>query len=140
MRDTICSDQTTNVVLTASCLNVVYTWTASLATGNVTGFSDGSGNLIAQTLTNTLGTTGSVKYTVHTVAGTCIGNDTDYYVYVKPSPLLSNSPPNKAICNNTSDKYSLDFQCCRHVVYMDATGSTPQVSGSTSNNTPFKFA
>ena len=136
MKDTICSEQTTSVVLAASCLNAVFTWTASLATGNVTGFSNGSGNIISQPLTNTLSTLGSVKYTIHIVAGTCIGNDTNYFVYVKPKPLLANSPPNKSICNNTLTNVLLSSNVVGTLFTWTATGSSLFASGFSNNNIP----
>ena len=70
MAQIICSEKTTNINLTASCLNPTYTWTATLFSGNITGFSNGSGAVIAQTLTNLLPTTGQVQYTITPVAVT----------------------------------------------------------------------
>ena len=50
MFDTICSGMTTNIHLIATCAGTSFTWTATLGSGTVTGFADGTGDWILQTL------------------------------------------------------------------------------------------
>ena len=136
MRDTLCSEQSTNLLLTSSCFNTDFTWTASVNTGIVTGFSSGTGSLIAQPLINTLNTLGSVKYVIHPVAGSCMGDDTSYYFWVKPKPLLTNSPPSKSICNNQPTNVVLTSNVSGTTFTWTASGSTAQVTGFNNNSTP----
>jgi len=136
MAQTICSEKTTNINLTASCLNPTYTWTAMLVSGNVTGFSNGSGPVIAQTLTNLLTTTGQVQYTITPVAVPCIGNDTIYFVDVKPMPHLTNLLQSKAICNNGNTNITLESDVTGTLFTWICTPSSINLSGFSNNITP----
>jgi uncharacterized protein (TIGR02145 family) len=136
MAQSICSEQTTNINLTASCLNATFTWSATLFSGSVTGFSNGSGPVIAQTLTNLLTTTGQVQYTIIPVAGACTGNDTNYLVDVKPMPHLTNNPPSKSICNNANTNISLYSDIAGTLFTWTASGSSILVTGYSNSLAP----
>lgn len=105
--DSICTEFTTNINLTASAPLTTFTWTAALISGNITGFSGGSGSLIAQTLINSLPITGEVDYTISMTAVGCLGIDTTYKVFVKPKPHLTNNPLSKSICSGASTNINL---------------------------------
>ena len=75
MTQSICSDQTTAINLVSSCPNTTFSWNASLLSGSVSGFTNGTGSLIAQTLTNLLPVDGQVLYSIIPVAGSCTGSD-----------------------------------------------------------------
>lgn len=68
---TICSGDTTAIQITASDNTYAINWTATSST--VQGFSNGSGNIIAQTLTYSGTTTGSVTYIITPVKNGCEG-------------------------------------------------------------------
>jgi uncharacterized protein (TIGR02145 family) len=136
MAESICSENSTNINLTASCLNTTFTWTATLLSGNVTGFSNGSGPVISQVLTNLLTTTGQVQYTINPQAGPCAGNDTNYIVDVKPMPHLTNNPPAKSICNNANTGINLSSDVTGSLFTWTATGSSLFVTGYSDNSTP----
>ncbi|MDP4240878.1 MAG: PKD domain-containing protein, partial [Bacteroidota bacterium] len=63
---TICSGSTSNIGLstTITGATVTYSWTAALSSGTATGFTDGSGSTIAQTLINTTNSPAVVRYTI----------------------------------------------------------------------------
>ena len=129
MYDTICSGTSTNIHLLSSCLNTTYTWTATNITGSVTGYSDGNGSPIVQKLYDMLTVPGDVRYTIRPEAGTCIGNDTNYYINVKPKPQVQNTVLNYSVCSGFSTNIPLTSDVSASTFTWTATGSSPNVSG-----------
>ena len=129
MNQTICSTTSTNIVLTSSCPGTTYTWTSAVITGNITGNSSGSGSPIIQTLTNNLPTQGQVDYTIHPTAGSCVGNDTVFSVYVNPKPHVTTTPLTASICSNTTTNIILLSDVTGSSFTWIATGSSGNVSG-----------
>jgi len=81
---TICSEDSTNIVLTSNIPGANFYWTASLTSGYITGFSPDSGLVINQILINYNSTPGVVTYNITPKAGSCIGTPSDYEVKVNP--------------------------------------------------------
>jgi uncharacterized protein (TIGR02145 family) len=101
---TICSGESTSITLTSSVPGTNFHWTASLTSGNITGFSADSGLVINQTLINTLPTTGIVTYHITPKVGSCIGNTVDYTVSVTQGTAVTiniTSSTNN-VCQGTS--------------------------------------
>jgi len=86
---TICSEDSTNIVLTSSVANTTFTWTATLLSGTVTGASADSGFIINQVLTNTGSTPGVVSYHITPHVGSCTGDTVSYLVTVNPGTPVS---------------------------------------------------
>ncbi|MFT7251294.1 MAG: gliding motility-associated-like protein [Flavobacterium sp.] len=84
---TICSTETTAIALTASNTNATFNWTAS--SSNVTGFSNGTGNTITQTLTYSGSTSGTVTYTVFSVVNGCQGMAETIIITVNPQTNIT---------------------------------------------------
>jgi uncharacterized protein (TIGR02145 family) len=82
LSELICSGQSTNILLTSSQPGTIFHWTASLTSGNITGFSADSGQVINQVLTNNLPGPGVVTYHITPKVGSCIGTTVDYPVTV----------------------------------------------------------
>ncbi|MEQ8363572.1 MAG: DUF6443 domain-containing protein [Cyclobacteriaceae bacterium] len=84
---TICSNQTTSVLITNpnAVPGTTYSWTVS--PGAVTGASAGNGPLISQTLTNATTNAVNVVYTIAPAANGCNGSATTVSVTVNPNPL-----------------------------------------------------
>jgi uncharacterized protein (TIGR02145 family) len=139
MSDTICSEETTNILLTSSCLNTNFTWSASLTYGNLTGFSGGIGSTIQQSLTNLSNINGEVLYSITPTAGSCLGTDTSFYLVVKPKPLLINNPAGDTICTNNTTNVTLLSNVAGTTFTWTATGSTAQVAGYSDNLAPTTF-
>jgi len=101
---TICSGESTNIPLTSSPPGANFYWTATLSSGNVTGFSADSGLVINQVLTNPLATPGIVIYHITPKIGSCSGSKVDYEVTVNPgdSVKVSISASLNNICLGTS--------------------------------------
>jgi uncharacterized protein (TIGR02145 family) len=81
---TICSGESTNIALTSSVPGTNFHWTASLTSGNITGFSADSGLVITQVLSNPLPTPGIVTYQITPNVGSCAGTPVDFQVTVNP--------------------------------------------------------
>jgi len=94
-----CNQQTTNINLLG---NLVYPttwyWTATGSSPSVTGYSDGSGPVIAQTLINTGHATELVTYTVTPEANNCAGDTALFTVTVYPVPDVWTDPPADTVC------------------------------------------
>ena len=101
---TICTGESTNIPLTSSPPGAMFHWTASLSSGNVTGFSADSGLVINQVLTNPLAIPGIVIYHIIPKIGNCSGSKVDYQVTVNPgdSVKVSISASLNNICAGTS--------------------------------------
>ncbi len=101
---TICSGESTNIALTSSVPGTNFHWTASLTSGNITGFSADSGLVINQILTNSLPTPGIVTYQITPKIGSCVGTTVDFQVTVNPgdSVKVNISASANNICAGTS--------------------------------------
>ncbi len=75
--ESICSGETTSIALSGQNASQ-FNWIANSMTGNVTGFSNGSGHSIAQQLSGE----GTVKYTITPVNENCSGNAAEVIVTV----------------------------------------------------------
>lgn len=87
--EAICSGSATNISLSGNLGNTTFTWTAALTSGTASGFSDGTGSTIAQTLTNTSDVPATVTYTVTPAANSLTGNPITVVVTVNPLPSTS---------------------------------------------------
>ena len=99
----ICSGESTNISLTSNVTGTMFHWTASLTSGNISGFSADSGLVINQILIDNLPTPGSVKYTVTPKVGSCSGTPVDFIVTVNPgdSAKVSITASGNNICSGT---------------------------------------
>jgi uncharacterized protein (TIGR02145 family) len=85
----ICSGEATGIALTASIPTATFSWTATLTSGNITGFSAGSGQVLNQVLTNLLPTPGIVTYHITPEVGSCTGAPSDFDVTVVPGDSVN---------------------------------------------------
>ena len=81
---TICSGDSTHIILISNVSGTMFHWTASLTSGNITGFSADSGHIINQVLTDNLAIPGVVTYHITPKVGSCSGATVDYPVTVTP--------------------------------------------------------
>ena len=80
----ICSGEYTGIQLLSNVPTATFTWTASLTSGNINGFSLDSGLVINQLLVNHFTTPGIVTYHITPKVGSCTGTAVDFQVTVNP--------------------------------------------------------
>ncbi len=102
----ICSGATTAISLTSGSSPVTYAWTIGTASSNVSGQAAGNGSSIAQTLTNSGTTTGTVQYNVIPTFGICAGTAKTITVTVNPVVTVTTNDPS-AICSGATTAISL---------------------------------
>jgi gliding motility-associated-like protein len=81
----ICSGETTAITLNSTVLGTTYSWQV-VAFNGVSGFTNGNGNSIINTLTTTGLSQGSVTYNVTPTFSGCIGTTIPITVTVNPRP------------------------------------------------------
>ena len=87
--ESICSGSTTNIALSGNIGNTIFTWTAVLTSGTASGFSDGSGSGISQTITNTTNAEATVTYTITPSANGTTGAQVNVVITIYPIPATS---------------------------------------------------
>ncbi|MFE3870907.1 PKD-like domain-containing protein [Flavobacterium sp. ZS1P70] len=107
---TICSGSSTNVALNSTVSGTTFSWIAAIQTnptgGTITGFSDSSGNIIAQSLTNTGTSAGTIRYTITPSVNSCIGITFTVDVTVNPAPVGSATA--QTICSGLTTSVTLN--------------------------------
>ena len=132
---TICSGNTASILLSSSVAGTAFSWTAT-SSGNLNGFSGGTGNTINHVITNTGFTTDTVIYTITPVANGCQGQPLAVPVAIHPVPDLSNSPPRTGICNNTWTNITLTSNVTGTTFTWTCTQSSGNVTGWSPNAIP----
>ena len=125
----ICSAAATNIVLTSTVAGSTFAWTASGSSPNVTGFLNGAGPLIAQTLTNTGFNIEAVTYQVTPTANGCPGNATPFVVTVFPVANVIFTPNGQSFCSGNMTSVSLSSSVAGTSYTWTASGSGPSLSG-----------
>lgn len=98
---TVCSGTSTNIPLSSTVAGTTFNWTAS-APGVITGYSDGTGNLIAQTLDNGSNADHDVKYVITPTSNGCAGNPITITVTVTPAQVLTVVPAAPTTCSGNN--------------------------------------
>ncbi len=132
---TICSGQSTGINLLSNVNGTTFTWTASSGSSLISGYSDGSGNQIAQELYNAGNVTESVIYTVTPSSFGCLpGIAQIVTLEVKPSPSVINNVTDFLQCSSASTSIILQSNFNETTYSWIATGSSPGVSGYSNGN------
>ncbi|MEN2280485.1 PKD-like domain-containing protein, partial [Algoriphagus sp. SE2] len=101
LEQTICSGESTSQVdLTSDVPGVIFNWTASSSSLDITGFiTTGSGPIPVETLSNSGTSQGAVTYTITPIATGCSGPSVNYVIKVDPLPIPTfTSAPGSDIC------------------------------------------
>lgn len=129
LSDTLCTGVPFVLNLTSTLPSTSFSWNASLISGNVTGFSDGTGSTINQTLINNGFSAGVVKYTLHLSTALCSGEDTSYDVVVKPIPTITNNPTTSTLCSGNTTNILLTSTVSGTTFSWIASGSSANITG-----------
>jgi len=101
---TICSGDPTNIILTSNQPFTAFSWQTSSSSSLVTGFFDGNGNIIDQTLYSASANPETVTYTITPHYNGCDGAPSNYIITINPSvPVsISISASTTMVCAGTS--------------------------------------
>ncbi|MBK7213379.1 MAG: hypothetical protein IPH88_08845 [Bacteroidales bacterium] len=124
---TSCSGDPVVINLTANYAGVTFAWTAS-ATGSVTGYSNGTGSTISQTLTNNDNVARNVVYAIMMSLNGCTVGPSNLTVTVYPTPHVTNNPLGATRCSGAAFVLSLTSNVASTTYTYTANG-TPGISG-----------
>ena len=134
MSKDICSNTSTNILLTSHITGTSFSWTAACPESFIGGYSGGSGLVIDQTLTNTGDVDGVVTYTITPQANGCDGLDTNYLVTVHPVPVAHCDTNGQEICSGSpTDEVILTSNVANTNFDWTGVASSPDISGFTQN-------
>lgn len=95
---TICTGTATSIALTADVAGTTFSWTVTQS--GTSGASNGTGNLIAQTLTTVTG--GIATYNITPLANGCYGYSIFTPVLVRRQPTVAAVPAAQTICSGSA--------------------------------------
>jgi uncharacterized protein (TIGR02145 family) len=127
---TYCSVAAVYIPLTSSLPGSTFHWTASCKSADVSGYSDGSGNTISQTLINSGVTRDTVIYLVTAVNGICIGQPVPLQVIVIPPPSAYALPDVQEFCSGNTTSLSLHSDNPGATFSWTVTPGSPNVTGA----------
>ncbi len=103
---TICSGDSTSIVLTSNVTGTTFSWTA--AQSGASGAAPGNGSVISQILSATFGSTpGTVTYTITPFANGCSGAPITVVITVTPRPVVTINPSAQTICSGDATSIAL---------------------------------
>jgi uncharacterized protein (TIGR02145 family) len=127
--DTLCNNTATNIVLVSNIPGSTFTWTASGNDTTVTGYSDGNGPAIIQTLFNSGTAVDTVIFHVTPVFGLCNGNLVNFKELVYPVAEVIFNPDSQILCSGEITGIGLFSQVTGTTFSWTATASSTYVSG-----------
>ena len=127
---TICSGQEAVLSLSSNLDGTTFSWSAYGSSGDVTGFSDGTGPIISQVLQNTGEEAGTVTYLVTPVSGVgCTGLVDSVIVTILPVVEATITPPSMTLCSGDTTAILLFCNLSGCDFSWTAAASSPLVSG-----------
>ena len=130
----ICSGTSTNIALSGNVTGTTFAWTVTSQSG-ASGSSAGSGTSIAQTLSATGTTPGSVIYSVIPTANACPGTPISVTITVNPIPVATATPSSQIICSGTATNIALSANVTGTTFAWTVTSQTGASGASAGNGT-----
>ena len=131
----ICPNTSVNLPLTANVIGTTFQWNPTCGNPAIGGYSNGSGNVINDVLTNTGIIPGIVVYVITPFAAGCQGDTIHYLVTVNPKPDVTNNPLAMSICSNTGTNLTLTSNVTG-TLFTWIVNPNPNVTGQSDNSTP----
>ena len=125
----ICSSTTITISISSQTPNTTFSWTAMGSSPDLTGYSNGTGSIISQTLVNNGVSEEQVSYAVTPEADGCPGTDSTYIVTVFPVADVLFTPSGQTICSGESSSINLGSHVTGTTFSWTSIGSSPNVSG-----------
>jgi len=131
--ETLCEGQSSNISIQSHVAGTSFSWTAIPSSDSLSGYSDGSGNVIAQTIFNSDTITHWVTYQVTPVANGCpAGPVLPVVLSVNHRPLIISNTTQYVLCSNTSTNIELQADISSVTFAWRAIGSSLNLGGFTS--------
>jgi len=130
---TICSNTLITINLSSSNPSTIFSWTATGSNPNLTGFSNGLGTPISQTLLNSGVVDGTVTYKIVPQGSGCTGDTTISTVLVHPLPVpvITGAP---SICVGSSGVSYSTRAGMTNYQWVVSAGGTITAGGTTNSN------
>jgi uncharacterized protein (TIGR02145 family) len=125
----ICSAAATNIIPVSNVAASSFSWTATGSSPVVTGYSNGAGPAIVQTLTNSGTNIETVTYQVIATANGCPGPVKVFTVTVFPVPDVIFNPIGQSLCSGVTTSINMSSIVAGTSYTWTATGSAPSVTG-----------
>ena len=123
---TICSQQTSSIQVLSHVPGTTFAWTATGSSLLVTGYSDGAGSMIQQTVQNSGTTIEAVTYTVTPTAWGCPpGTPQIFVLTVNPKPAITNMVTIFQQCSAATTNINQQSSVPGSSFTWTATGSSP---------------
>ncbi len=139
LSQSFCSGDTVSFTPTANFTGATFSWTATNASGNISGYNSapaGTTAAINDILFNTGTATDSVVYSI-TPAGpapnTCTGTPVDFIVHVDPSPAITNAALTQSICTGGTVSITPQFNVTGATFTWTATSALGTSNGFTAS-------
>jgi hypothetical protein len=125
----ICSGDSIKINLASSIPSSTFQWTAFSNAGTLTGYSNGSGNKIAQKLLNSGPVNDTLTYSAVAISDTCESDTAKFIVVVKPLFDAIAAPSSQTICSNNLITINLSSSNAATTFSWTAKGNYPGLSG-----------
>lgn len=149
---TICSGASPNIALTSTPTGASFSWTATLTSGTVTGYSNSIGTVINQTLSGN----GVVTYTVTPTLNGCPGVPITIPVTVSGLTSITTQADNRTICKDQGTTFSATatnainyqwqenkgsgfFDISNNAIYSNAQTATLTISSATAAMNGYQY-
>jgi uncharacterized protein (TIGR02145 family) len=130
----ICSSSTTSIFLQGDIPGSTFAWRAFGSSPNVTGYANGNGSAINQTLINSGFNIENVTYRIAATAVGCTGDSTNFIVTVFPVPDVYFTPSAQTICPLQTTNITNNSHVPGSTYTWTASGSSLLVSGYSSGS------
>jgi uncharacterized repeat protein (TIGR01451 family) len=100
---TICSGNNTSIVITSNISGTTFEWEPTLTVGDpatTTGYTNGTGPLINQSIRNVSGATSTVSYLIKATADECENTDLNAIVHINPEPVVNSQ--SSTLCSDAA--------------------------------------
>jgi len=135
--ETVCEGIASSIQNQSHVTGTTFSWTAVASSPNLSGYADGSGDWIAQTIDNAGATIETVTYNVTPEANGCPpGTTLAVILNVNPRPAVTNAVTSFAICNNATTAIPLQADVTGSTFAWRAFASSGNLSGFSNSSGP----
>ncbi|MBK7171934.1 MAG: HYR domain-containing protein [Bacteroidales bacterium] len=141
LEQTICSGESTHIVLGSNITGTLFNWEAILTTGSGTTFNaNGTGTQINELIMNTSGLVSQVTYNITATANVCTNTSTSVLINVNPAPVVPSQTA--TICSNSASGLLLDASTnaepvASYNIFSINSNGLPAVAGNPVTGTGF---